>query len=103
DERSVPLLEPDREPGAVRAAEARLRRPAQHVDVPQLGRRLLGDVCGPVGAVVVDDEDVRAREGGTCPPEELVDVLGLDVRRGDDERAHARQLTAYLLQRRYSS
>jgi hypothetical protein len=34
DERVVALLQTDREPGAVRAAEAGLRRPAQRVDVP---------------------------------------------------------------------
>ena len=92
DERLVALVEPDREAVAVRGAEARpwCRR---STSMPPSSRPLLlGDVGGAVRAVVVDDEnvDVGARRS---PPEELVDVLRLDVGRGDDERAHVLQLS----------
>jgi hypothetical protein len=83
-----------------RGAEALLRRPAEHVDAAQLGGGGLGDVGGAVGAVVVDDEDVGVGQGGAGATKELVDVLRLDVRRGDDERAHLPQTSGYLLQRR---
>jgi hypothetical protein len=66
----------------------------------ELGGRGLGDVGGAVRAVVVDDEDVGVGGGGAGASEELVDVLRLDVRRGDDERAHLPQTSGYLLQRR---
>ncbi len=67
---------------------------------PSSAADLLGELGGAVGAVVVDDEDVGVGNGGAGPPEELVDVLGLVVRRRDDERAHARKLSCYLLLRR---
>ena len=54
----------DRVPGAVRAAEAHLARPAQHLDAAELGAERLGLVGGAVGAAVVDDEDVRVGHRG---------------------------------------
>jgi len=61
DEHLVPALDADREPRPVRLAQPLLLGAAQDVDLAELLRDALGDVCRPVGAVVVDDEDVDRR------------------------------------------
>ncbi len=79
----------DRVPGAVRAPESHLARPAQHFDPAELGAERFGLLGGPVRAVVVDDEDVRVRHGAPDPAHQWFDVLDFLVRRDGDPHARA--------------
>src|SRR5262245_2439989 len=78
------------EPGPVGRGEAGLLGLDQRFDLAELLGGLLGQVGGAVGAAVVHHEDVRL--GGRCPylAQDVADVLGLQVRRDDDERRHVR-------------
>ena len=87
-EQLVAAVDADREAGAVRVAETDLLGPPEHVDAPELGAGLLGEIGGAVGAVVVDDEHVGVRRGRAQALEELLDVLRLEVRRRHDEHPH---------------
>jgi len=53
------------EAGAVRRAQARLGRPPQHGDAPELRADCVSGVGRAVGAVVVDDEDVYVGRGSS--------------------------------------
>ena len=76
-----------REAGAkaldVRASDPHAARAAEDADAAQPCAELVDAICGAVGRIVVDDEDVG--EGRVRPDalEELVDVLALVVG-GDD-------------------
>ena len=85
-----PTMQAPREPVPVGAAEARLARPPQHVDPPELLTDSEGEVSGAVGAGVVDDQDVGLTVRVTNAPEHGGDVLGLLVGRKDDEDLHGR-------------
>src|SRR6476620_4100958 len=78
-ERSASIWQMTSYPRAIPIAKPALLRAAQHLDLAQLGRDPLGDVGGAVGAVVVQDEDVGLGQRGAGPPQELLDVLRLDV------------------------
>ena len=57
------------EAGDVGGAEAFLARPVQDVDALVLGGEPVGDLAGPVGRAVVDDQDPRrGRQLARAPP-----------------------------------
>ena len=80
----VAALDADREAGAVRASPSPIFSVrTQHVDLPELVvPRLVGQLGGAVGAVVVDDEDVDVGRGGADALQELGDVAPLPRRSG---------------------
>ena len=88
DHHVVAACEPDAEPGAVRGAEAGLRRASQHVDAAQQLAELLGLVGGAVGTAVVDHQDVGVGQRDAGALEHVLDVLDLVVRRQHHEDAH---------------
>jgi len=83
----VALVEGVGEAGPVRAAEALLAGAPQELDLPQVGGDLLDGVPGPVGTVVVDDEDIGGRRTGPNGRQQRPDVLPLVVGRDHDDRA----------------
>ena len=62
-EHLVAAVHAEREAGAVRVAQPDLLRAPQHVDAAESGAGLLGEIRGPVRAVVVDDEYVDVGRG----------------------------------------
>ena len=64
-------------------------RPAQHLDAAELRAERLGLLGGAVGAVVVDDEDVRVGHGLADATDQQLDVLGFVVGRDRDPDAAA--------------
>ena len=81
----VALVQRVTEPVAVGGAQAGLARSVQHLDAAQLLGRLLGQLAGAVGAVVVGDDDVQvghrvtdgAQQTARCSP-----TPGTSARRG---------------------
>ena len=82
----VSALEPVGEPGAVGRSEARFRAAGQHRDLPELVSDLLSKCRGPIGAAVVDDDDLDPGCLAADPGEDRFDVLGLVEGWDDDER-----------------
>jgi hypothetical protein len=60
----VALIQSRLEARDVRGSKARLGWTVEHMDVLVRGSELVGDIPGPVGAVVIDDEHVRAGSRG---------------------------------------
>ena len=75
-----------------RRCPARLGRPAEDLNAPELARRRCGELLSPVGAGVVDDEDACVGRRLPRPAEDVGDVLRLVVGRQHDERPHLRRL-----------
>lgn len=81
------------EPRQVRRAEALLARAVQHVEERAAGSQLVGELAGPVGGVVVDDEDsaldASPRERLVNGHDEWLEVLALVVGgEADHEHPH---------------
>ena len=85
----VAALEAPGEAGPVRAAEPGLGGPLEQVHVGQLGRDLLHDLGGAVGAAVVDHQHTGAGQALVDPAQHPLDVLRLVVGRNDHQRSHA--------------
>ncbi len=69
-------------------AEPFLARPVQDVDGAVVFGDPVGQVARPVRRVVVDDEDVRVRNGRADPGHDRFEGLNLVVSRNDDENLH---------------
>ena len=86
---AAPSCERVREAGEVGGAQALAHRAVQHLDGVELAGEAVGDAAGPVGRVVVDDEDaMRLRRGALEHDQrgahDRLEVLGLVVG-GEDE------------------
>ena len=88
DDRLVALVEGHGEPLPVGAAETLLARSAQELDLAELGGRLFDEGRRAVWAVVVDDQQIGVGDARPHRGEQARHVLGLVVRRQDDDRAH---------------
>ena len=83
----VGSLEGPLEARDVGAAQPPLPFPVQDVDVVVGAGPLGGDLTGPVGGVVIDDQDVRHRERLAGGVQDAGEVLQLVVGGDDDQRA----------------
>jgi hypothetical protein len=83
-EPSVVVLGPA-EPGDVRGPESVLLGAVHHGDAIVASGDLVGEATGAVGAVVVDDEDARARHGAQRALDRIGQCVQFVVRRYDDE------------------
>jgi hypothetical protein len=79
----------DPEPVEVRAAQALLPGPVVDVDPRVVRREAVGQVAGPIGRAVVDDEQRGPGEGVEDGGRDRLEVLALVVGREDDPGAGA--------------
>src|SRR5258708_2723871 len=77
------LGEPDPKCILIRAAEAKLARPVQHSNAGVGGGKTVGDLPGPIGRPVVDDEHVVPEV--PHPGDDLLEVLALVIGGQDDD------------------
>ena len=76
------------EPGPIRTSQTSFARAVQDVDAAEFLGQAIGDQPGSVGAVVVDNDDVRV---GRCLPngtQERLDVLRFVVGGKHQDAAH---------------
>ena len=66
------------------AAQALLCRPVADADAAVARRQLIGELARSIGRAIVDDEEVRARQGAQDRLGDRADVGGLVVGRQDD-------------------
>jgi hypothetical protein len=85
DQHGVAALQAPGEASHVRGGQALLAQAVQHVDVIVGCREPVRDRPCAVRRVVISDEDVGLRNGGTHPRGDALDVLHLVVRRDDHQ------------------
>ncbi len=84
DDGVVARVEGPAEPGEVGGPQALLAGAVQDVDLLVLGREGVGDGAGPVGRVVVEDDDVDLGHELADPTDDDGQRVALVVRRDED-------------------